>query len=293
MQHMQRMQGNISAGTALCGIVLHPAGHTRSPAMHNAAYRALGLDARYHVFDVLPEALPDAIAGVRALGLRQIAISLPHKQSVIPLLDRLDETAEAIGAVNTVTRDPKSGALRGSNTDWKGALRALERVASPAGQRAVVLGAGGAARAVTFALLKAGSEVTILNRTESRARELREALGASRAGALAELAAIEYEILVNATQVGLRSDRSPVPAAALRAGSLVMDAVYEPEQTRLLRDARERGARTVEGKWMLVYQAAEQLELCSGCKAPLEVMADAFDAAGADAERGPLGNGED
>ncbi|MBW2228810.1 MAG: shikimate dehydrogenase [Deltaproteobacteria bacterium] len=279
---MSKPDPNIGAATALCGIVLHPAGHTRSPAMHNAAFGALGLDAAYLAFDVPPERLGDAIAGVRALGLRQVAVSIPHKENVMQHLDRIDETAAAIGAVNTVTR--RGDELVGSNTDWTGALRALEREIDPKGRRAVVLGAGGAARAVVYALLHAGAEVMVLNRTEARARVLSRALSASGSGSLADLADLPHDILVNTTAVGLRSAASPVPAEHLRAESVVMDAVYEPEQTRLLADAEARGARPLGGKWMLVHQAAEQVRLWTERDAPIAVMAAAFDAAGSKPE---------
>ena len=269
----------ISPRTALCGIVLHPAGHTRSPAMHNAAFRALGLDAVYLAFDVLPEALRDAVAGARALGVRQLAVSLPHKQAVMAHLDEVEETARRIGAVNTVTRSPE-GRLVGANTDWIGAVRALERELELAGARAVVLGAGGAARGVVYGLLARGARVTVLDRTPGRARALADDLGAEGAGPLSELARVPHDVLVNATSLGLSGDVSPVPAEALRPATLVMDTIYEPERTRLLRDAEARGARTLGGKWMLVHQAAEQLRIWSGREAPLERMAEAFDRAG-------------
>jgi shikimate dehydrogenase len=264
--------------TAVCGIVLHPAGHTRSPAMHDAAFRALDLDAVYEVFDVRPEALADAIAGARLRGIRQLAVSLPHKETVIRYLDAVDETAAAIGAVNTITR--RDGRLVGSNTDWIGAVRALERETRLEGKRAVVLGAGGSARAVVYGLLERGAVVTVLNRTLSRAQALARALGVYDAGTLEKLESIGYDVLVNTTSVGLRSDESPVSAEWIAPEAVVMDAVYDPEITRLLRDARERGCRIVPGKWMLVYQAAEQLKLWTGREAPIDVMAAAFDAAG-------------
>ena len=278
--------GEILASTQLCGIVLHPAGHTRSPAMHNAAFAALGLDARYLAFDVAPERLGEAIAGARALGIRQLAVSIPHKESVIEYLDELDPTARAIGAVNTVTL--REDRLVGTNTDWLGAVRALERETTLEGKDAVVLGAGGTARAVAYGLLERGARVTVLNRTEARAAQLTAELGAARgaadglgeAGGLERLAALPCQVLVNTTSVGLGSDESPVEAEALPREAVVLDAVYDPERTRLLEDAQGRGAKTVGGKWMLVHQAAEQLRLWSGRDAPLDVMAEAFDAAG-------------
>lgn len=270
----------ISSTTALCAVILHPAGHTRSPAMHNAAFAALEIDAVYAAFDVRPDALADALAGARALGVRQLAVSIPHKVTAMAHLDEVDETALRIGAINTVTL--RDGRLVGANTDWLGAVRALEGVTALSGSRAVVLGAGGTARAVVFGLLDRGARVTILNRTPERARSLCDDLGADSAGPLSALAQTEHDVLVNTTSVGLRSEESPVPGTALRPDSIVMDAVYDPELTALLRDARRAGARTVEGKWMLVHQAAEQIRIWTGKDAPIERMAAAFDRAGRD-----------
>jgi len=264
-------------GTALCGIVLHPAGHTRSPAMHAAAYTALGLDARYFVWDVPPAELATKIEALRAEGIRQLSVSIPHKEAIIDLIDEVEPTAAKIGAVNTVVRH--GDRLVGSNTDCPGALRALERAGTMKGRRAVVLGAGGAARALVFGLIEAGASVTVLNRTVSRAEELARELGAE-AGPLEALADLDHDVLVNTTSVGLKSDESPVPASSLRAGSIVMDAVYDPPMTRLLRDAEAAGATTVGGKWMLVYQGALQLEAWADVEAPVDVMSAAFDTAG-------------
>jgi shikimate dehydrogenase len=249
--------------------------------MHNAAFRALRIDAVYLAFDVAPERLGDAVAGARALGVRQLAVSLPHKRAVMSHLDAVDDVARRIGAVNTVTRQP-DGSLRGANTDWLGAVRALERETKLDGARAVVLGAGGAARGVVHGLLERGARVTVLNRSPERARALADELGADDAGPLDALAGTPHDVLVNATSVGLGAeDVSPVDAAALSPGSLVMDTVYEPERTRLLRDAEARGARPLGGKWMLVYQASEQIQLWTGQEPPIETLSSAFDAASA------------
>ena len=269
----------ITQRTTLCGIVLHPASHTRSPAMHNAAYAALALDAAYLAFDVPPERLAAAIDGWRALGGRQLSVSIPHKLAILEHLDEVDETARRIGAVNTVVR--RDGALCGSNTDWLGAVRALERETPLAGARAVVLGAGGTARAVVFGLLERGARVTVLNRTPAKAHEIARHFAGCDAGALTDLRELAHDVLVNTTSVGLGTDESPVAADSIASGAVVLDAVYEPLRTRLLRDAETRGARTVSGKWMLVHQAAAQLEAWSGREAPIEVMARAFDGASA------------
>jgi shikimate dehydrogenase len=271
-------RARIGSSTQLCGILLHPAAHTRSPAMHNAAFEALGIDAAYLAFDVPPEALAAAIAGLRALRVAQCAISIPHKQSVMALLDEVDATARRIGAVNTVTRH--GAKLVGTNTDWIGAVRALELKASLSGARAVVLGAGGAARALVYGLRERGARVTVLNRDASRAQQLCGELGAHAAGALDELAKTPHDVLVNTTSVGLGGDESPVDASWISPKAVVMDAVYDPPETQLLRDAAARGACAISGKWMLVYQAAAQLREWTGRDAPVEVMAEAFDAAG-------------
>lgn len=273
-------QGLIGHQTELCAVLLHPAAHTRSPAMQNAAFRALGLDARFLAFDVAPERLADALRGARALGFRQLAISIPHKEAVMEHLDDITPTARAIGAVNTVTREGER--LVGTNTDWLGLVRALERHGELAGRHAVVLGAGGAARAAVFGLGQRGARVHVLNRTVAKAERLARALGAAGAGALGELSEIEYDLLVNATRVGLADHtQSPVSKTALRAGSIVFDTIYEPAETKLLRDARAVGAKAANGKWMLVYQAVEQIRTWSGREVDPEILATAFDAAGA------------
>ncbi len=244
--------------------------------MHNAAYQALGVDAAYLAFDVEPEGLASAIAGWRALGGRQLSVSLPHKQAILEHVDEIEETARRIGAVNTVVW--RGDVLVGTNTDWLGAVRALEQERSLSGARAVVLGAGGTARAVVFGLLLRGARVSVLNRTPRRAQDLAAAFGDLATGSLVDLRDIPHDVLVNTTSVGLGSDVSPVQAAHISPSAVVLDAVYEPTRTRLLRDAEQRGARIVSGKWMLVHQAAAQLEAWTGKSAPLDVMARAFDA---------------
>jgi shikimate dehydrogenase len=271
-----------------CGIVLHPAGHTRSPAMHRAAYSKLGLNATYHAYDVPPEDLAAAVADFRERQLRQFAVSIPHKESMLDLVDEVEPVAAAIGAINTVTR--VDGRLVGTNTDWIGALRALERETPVRGQRAAVLGAGGTARALVYALRQRDCEVIVLNRTRTRAQELVQDLGAAGADGLEALADLAPEIVVNTTSVGLGQMKSPVDSKALHEGMVVLDAVYSPARTQLLADAEVRGARTVGGKWMLVYQALEQLRLWTRLLDPApeeedlqrltETMAQAFDQAG-------------
>jgi shikimate dehydrogenase len=256
--------------------------------MHRAAYAALALDADYEVFDVRPEDLEAAMIRFRRDGLRQLAVSIPHKEAMLGLVDEVEPVARKIGAINTVTCIDDR--LVGSNTDWIGALRAIERETTIAGKVAVVLGAGGAARAVVYGLRERGAQVHVLNRTVERARGLVRELGGDSAGALTDLPAIEAEILVNTTSVGLNEDRSPVSPDGLREDLVVLDAVYSPEVTRLLGDTQARGGRPIGGKWMLVYQAIEQLRRWTALLEPApreaefdaltEIMAEAFDEAG-------------
>jgi shikimate dehydrogenase len=261
-----------SASGALCGIILHPAAHTLSPLLHRTAYEMLGIDAQYASFDVRPELLADAVAGMRALGIRQLSVSLPHKEAVLRLCDRASKEARVIGAANTLTR--VGDALVADNTDVAGVLQTLEPLGSWRGKRASVVGAGGAARAVVFALVSLGLEVTVFNRTAARAERVAADLGA-RVGTLDE----PYDLLVNATSVGMEpdADTSPVPQELLRAGATVFDVVYRPLETRLLRDARAAGCRTQDGLDMLVYQAVEQIRLWTGrapSAAPLRAAAE-------------------
>jgi len=271
-----------------CGIVLHPAGHTRSPAMHRAAYTALGLDATYTAHDVPPVDLETRLAELREQGVRQLAVSIPHKESIMAFVDEVEPVCRAIGALNTITLD--GDRWIGTNTDWLGGLRALERANPVQGQRAVVLGAGGTGRALTYALRERNCEVIVLNRTVERAQQLVDDLGATEAGPLERLADLSPDILINTTSVGLNEMQSPVDAAHLRPGMTVLDAVYSPEKTQLLLDAEAAGATPIGGKWMLVYQAIEQLKRWTTLlPAPpseealaniVPIMARAFDEAG-------------
>jgi shikimate dehydrogenase len=246
--------------------------------MHNAAFQTLGIEARYEAFDIRPEALPEAMEQARSLGFRQLAISIPHKEAVMATLDEVDVTARQIGAVNTVTR--VDDRLVGTNTDWQGAIHALERFIELAGRRAVILGAGGTAKAVCYGLLRAGAEVTVLNRTEERAIELVQSLGASRSGSLSVLSSLPADIIINTTSVGLESYNSPVPDYKFSPKQVVMDAIYGSRDSCFLHDAQAAGAMTLQGKWMLIYQAIEQFKIWTGKDAPVDVMEEAFDSVG-------------
>jgi shikimate dehydrogenase len=259
----------------LCGSMsLHPV--STGASMHLAGYRALGLDFTYVPFAVTdPEG---ALRGMRALGVRGLGVSMPYKQAVIPLLDALDPLAERIGAVNTIVND--GGRLTGHNTDWIGAVRALEEATSLRGARVLLLGAGGAARAIAFGLAERGAAVTVANRDLDKARQLAAAIGCAAAPLDDATFAAPHEVVVNATSRGMAEvdPRSPVPEEALREGLTVMDIVYKPMETELVGAALRRGATVLHGGRMLLHQAAEQFRLYTGMEPPLAAMDEALRA---------------
>ncbi|MGC4090247.1 MAG: shikimate dehydrogenase [Polyangiaceae bacterium] len=260
--------------TVLCGsISLHPA--SLGSTMHRAAYRALGLDYNYVPFKVTDVA--GALTGMRALGIRGFGVSMPHKLTVIPLLDRLAPLAKRIGAVNTIVND--DGVLTGHNTDALGARGALEEHTELAGKRVVLVGAGGAARAVAFSLLEAGAHVTLVNRSPERAQELAatltKELGDDSAVGCGSLDAppADVDILVNTSSGGMANiELDPRVNAFVEAPAIVMDIVYKPTQTALVALARARGKVAIHGGRMLLHQAQAQFELYTGRRPALEIM---------------------
>jgi shikimate dehydrogenase len=238
--------------------------------VHNAAYRALGLNFTYVAFSIRDAA--SAVAAMRSLAIRGCAVTMPFKETVIPLLDQLDPDAARIGAVNTIVND--AGVLTGYNTDWLAARQALEEVTPLAGKVAAVLGAGGAGRAVCYALASRGCAVHVFNRTVARAEELAAAFALAGAHDLADLPALPtYDILINTTSAGYRDPAgAPIPDDWLLPGKVVMDIIPEPLETRLLAAARAAGAVCVPGWRMRLLQAAAQFRLYTGQEPPLEVM---------------------
>ena len=283
-RNQQPPQCVISGRTQIVGVIGWPIEHSVSPAMHNAAFRALGLDWCYLPFAVPPAHVADALASVRGLGLRGINVTVPHKQAVSALVDELTPEARAIGAVNTVL--VRGERLVGHNTDAAGFLRALREAGfAPEGCSALVLGAGGAARAAVYALARVGARVVLLNRTPQRAdalvADLRAVVEGARleAGGLdaqtAQQEASRCQLVVNATSLGMwpQVETSPWPEeVAFPAGVLLFDLVYNPRQTRFVRLARESGARAVDGLRMLVHQGAEAFALWTGAAPPVEIM---------------------
>lgn len=276
----------VKASTGLVALMGCPVEHSLSPLMQNAAFAAAGLDLVYLAFAVTPSGLPAALAGLKALGFRGANVTVPHKEAVIKYLDAVEPTAARIGAVNTIVNE--GGRLTGYNTDASGFLRSLQEAGfDPAGKKAVILGAGGAARAVAFALAGAGcTGLTIANRTLERAGHLAAALAGL--SVLVKACALEEEelrprveeadLVVNATSAGMAPMEGavPLPAAWLHAGQWVYDLVYNPLETRFLRDARQRGCRAISGLGMLLYQGAAAFTLWTGKPAPVEVMGEAL-----------------
>jgi len=268
--------------TKICGIIGDPIEHTMSPVMHNAAFKNRGVDYVYLAFRVKKEELGKAIEGMRALDIRGLNITIPHKVTVIPFLDELDPLADKIGAVNTIVND--NGVLRGYNTDATGFLHALrERGVEPEGKSVVILGAGGASRAISFILAERGSSLVILNRTWDKAKICADrisetfqrkatALKLNRENLAAALS--QADILVNATSIGMSPNinETPVTSNLLKSGLVVFDIVYNPIKTRLRREAEAAGATVISGLDMLVWQGALAFEKWTGLKAPVELM---------------------
>lgn len=245
--------------------------------MHNAAFDALGLDWAYLAFDVAPGAVPAALAGMQAFGVKGLSVTIPHKEAAAAAVDRRSSLAGALGAVNTIVLEP-DGTLRGDNTDGPGFLQSLrdDEGFDPSGKRCLVVGAGGAARAVVRALADAGAtEVVVVNRTAERAAAVVALAGdCARIGVGAE--AGEADLIVNATPLGMSGagfeDALPVDPAHLGSGQLVVDLVPNPAITPLVEQARAKGAVATNGIGMLVHQAALAFKLWTGEVAPVEVM---------------------
>lgn len=253
--------------------------HSLSPPMHNAAFRKLSLDYVYEVYD--GGSLEKAVCHLRSPAVRGANVTIPYKVDVIGYLDRLDDFASSIGAVNTIVND--GGVLRGFNTDGTAAVRALkESYGDLAGAKVVLIGSGGAARALAHCLAEECVGLTILNRSPEKAVELAESLVKARCGVYGEKLSEESlgrwlsdaDILIQATSVGMspKVDETPIPKHLLRRGILVFDVVYTPLETRLLREAREAGCRTLTGDLMFVYQGAEAFRLWTGVEPPVDLM---------------------
>lgn len=264
----------INGKTFVLGIIGNPVSHSMSPAMHNAALKELGLNGVYVPFPV--ENVAQAVTGVKGLTIRGLSVTIPHKETVIPFLDDIDPVARRIGAVNTVAlQEDEEGneLLRGFNTDWLGANRALSETIALKDKQVILLGAGGAARAIGFGLQEAGATVLLCSRTEKKGQALAHELGCKWAS-LGSLSDLKGDIVVNATSVGMKPniDDSLMTVEQLARFKVVMDIVYSPLDTKLLKNGQDAGCITIGGLEMLLYQGVAQFELWTSKTAPVELM---------------------
>ncbi len=272
----------IASTTKLCALIGDPVEHSLSPIMHNTAFRHLGLNYVYLCLRVKAANLRTAVEGIKSLGLVGVNITIPHKVSVMKYLDEVDPTAEDIGAINTVVN--REGVLTGYNTDGWGGLNALEEAGVVfRGKKVVLLGAGGAARALSFCIAPPADSLVILNRTEEKAVDLASSLrrrfGTKIRGGVLHREVLSKELdgadlLINSTSVGMypRGEECLVDASLLNSKMTIFDIVYNPRETRLLREAKRVGATTVGGLDMLVHQGALSFQLWTGVTPPIDVM---------------------
>ncbi|MEK6692287.1 MAG: shikimate dehydrogenase [Nitrospirota bacterium] len=269
----------ITGKTKIIGIFGYPVEHTLSPYMHNAAFEAMGLDYCYIPFRVRPENLKTAINSIKALSLQGVNITIPHKEAIIPYLDELDREAELIGAVNTVLNKEKR--LIGYNTDGRGFVRSLREDGriDPRGKKIMIIGAGGAARAIAFTLaIEGAGKIFIKDIIEEKAKELSSAISNKISAEAIYIKDLkdrigDVDILINATPLGMKKeDPLPVLPELLSQGLIVYDIVYNPPETPLLKEAKKRGAKTLGGLGMLLYQGALSFKIWTGQEPPVDVM---------------------
>jgi shikimate dehydrogenase len=272
----------ISAKTCVCAVIGDPIEHSLSPAIQNAAFGALKLDFVYTAFKVKPSEVGNALAGMRALGIVGLNVTMPHKEAVIPHLDWIDETAKFLNSVNTIHN--QEGKLSGYSTDGIGALKALkENGSNPKGKRVLILGSGAAARAIAYTLVQETDELVVLNRTVSEAKKLADTLkqkfnkkvvADSLSPEIIKEKICDSDILLNTTSVGMKPNlsQSLIAPNSLKPELTVMDIVYNPVETKLASDSKAAGAKVISGVEMLIYQGAASFEIWTGRQAPVQVM---------------------
>lgn len=264
----------ISAKTKICMVIGDPIEHSLSPQIHNAGYEEMGIDNDYVYVacKVKIQDIADFIKGVRAMQIRGVSCTIPHKIEVIKYLDKVDEVAKKIGAVNTIVND--HGVLKGYNTDWVGVVLALEKITSLKGKKVAIIGAGGAARAAAYGVIQRGSKLTIFNRTFEKAEKLAKEFN-GEARSFDDIKEIKnMDVIFNATPVGLhpKENETPIPKELITNNHIVFDAIYVPYETRLLKEAKQQGAIIVHGAEMFLQQAVAQFKLYTGYEAPENVM---------------------
>jgi shikimate dehydrogenase len=262
----------VTGATRLAAVIGDPIRHSRSPAIHNAAFVAAGLDWVFVAFDVPRGSGRDAVKAVHTLGLGGMSVTMPHKQDAAWACDDLTHEATVLGAVNVVVPTER-GRLLGASTDGEGFVRALaEEGVDPSGRSVLILGAGGAARAITLALGAAGAQVTVAARRLESAESAAGLVAGAKTVLLPACDPGEFDVVVNATPLGMHGEDGPIDANRLNQGQFVVDTVYHPMETPFLAAARARGLRAANGLGMLVHQAALAFELWTGVDAPLDAM---------------------
>lgn len=258
----------------IAAVIGSPVSQSLSPAIHNAAFVGMSKPWRYVAIDVDAEYFEEEVVAAREAGMLGLSITMPHKDAAFALVQLRDEIAQRSGSVNTIIFDD-SGTIRGANTDGDGCCDALVRGgATIEGNRAVVIGAGGTARAVIAALgLRGASDIAIVNRTRSKAIEASECANVARVGSESDIA--DATLLINTTSVGMGTSESPISSSFLHHSLIALDAVYHPLETEFIVQVRSAGARTVDGLWMLICQAVRQEELWCGITPDPQVMRDA------------------
>lgn len=247
----------------------NPVSHSLSPLMHTAALKEMGLCGHYVPLCV--RNLPGAVQGLRAMDIRGASVTLPFKSDIMEYLDDLDDEALRIGAVNTIVND--NGRLTGHNTDWRGLVLSLTEHFEMEGKTVMILGAGGTARAALYGVIRKGAHPVIVNRTEGKGRELARDWGCPYAS-IKNMGKIKADVLINTTPVGMfpHIDETPPEGGALNRFAWVVDVIYNPLKTSLLRAAEQSGCRTLSGLDMFVYQGAEQIRIWTGKEPPLALM---------------------
>lgn len=262
----------------ICLAIGYPIKKSLSPVIHNAGYKMLGIDDRfqYTTKEVLTEQLESFLKEAKDGNIKGISVTMPHKEEAMKYLDEIDPVAEEIGAVNTVVND--NGKLIGYNTDWIGAVKALKSVTEVSGKKVALVGAGGAAKAIAYGIVKEGGKLKVYNRTVEKAKEIAEKFNAEFES-IDNLEEIKnMDIIINSTSVGMGEDvNSPIPKVYLNNEQVIFDIVYSPMETKLIQDAKKVGAKVVYGYLLLLYQAAAQFELYTGQKAPVQEMKKALE----------------
>lgn len=268
----------VDAKTLLCATIANPNRATKSPIMHNAGFEALGLNYVYMAFE--PTDLGGALNAMRALDIKGFSVSKPYKEEVLKYVDEIDDIARKIGAANTIHN--VNGKLKAYNSDWIGALAALQEITQVENKKVFIVGAGGAGRAIAYGLKTKGANVVIFNRSKERAQKVASDLGVGNGGDIENLKRdTSYDILVNATSVGFYPNitESIIPKNVLLKNKVVLDVVFNPLETQLIKDARSAGSKVALGIRMLVLQGAFQFKLFTGENPPIDIMQKALEQA--------------